>query len=1350
MAASEDCSSSVESMTREEAKRILRRLELDAYSAVVTAFRAQGDISKGKKTLLHELSNNLSISTERHRAEVRRAANDDRLNAVAGCMYGPETSTEWSMEGRRLVSLMPRLVPQTVFTAKATAAANQAVKANQKLPIKTEIEVIPLPIKQKSLPPKPNERLLDHKELQKSHKFSVDSLTLSRIDEKNKRKKKANILYTKPSPISLNKSLMNPFKHSLSAASTSSMRPLIKPSVGSIKNSVATYSPSLSKSISTTLSSLKYTQKQIILQRSPNKSQPNQIIRTPNLNTSPATVNIPLTTLSSLTSSNKSMDSSPVQLIQSPMIKVVSNAPSSSTVSVINSNIISLNTSSLQNSITQKIRFKTPLPKNKNKPQQQQQQPAKFKSIVPVQRPNLLLNVSSTESALHTLSSNSSGLTAIAPSSPIKTVISGQNMSVKVVQVAKSSAMPSCSVSLLNSINRPVVVVSSNSLNKIVNTTQRVVTFNNISGANTNPLSNLQHTKSAASTSQLVASLSSTIAKSSLAAKSMPLATGFKMIAVTTVVPGTTQVKTVYIATPIMSLTKTVSQTNGEVITTASTPNMKSSIGGGNLLTVGRSINSSNINQAGRVFSMGTLDNTMNTPSIAVGKSLKMSTSKGLGHLKSVLTSGATPQSLKVFTSVSKGKTPYIVANNTLKNSPLLPSTSLLTSVVGQQQHFRPIKLVENDSTLTTRQGISKAPSIAGNSYTSLNSVNTIKILNQNEKRKITQSPVNSLHQQNSLQAATIILNNYEDVNSTLHLHNANDNSINTEQITASATGETDDLAFLSAGEKFLEQLSAKMTATSPESLSKKEQFMFPIELANNARSVSEHSKLYELDTKEQLVDFQVAPSQSTSENHLMTDNDTVQSMQPQSVLQMKQMKDSVGTSHIFIPKSLTTINNVSINTSRLPTTSVLNNNSNMTIVNQKLTMPPNALQINKQKVHQLINPHHQQHASSITLPKPVTFNLAKSETSKNPLSYSNSTIPAKINILKQPTNEYVSSSNELLTIQPSAHQNNFYNVGNNTLESNMLNSYIKISSAALSQHSNNKLPAPSKLNITPVLVNNTETFINSSSRNPVKFIPESFSHLGGSPSTSSTVAKNHISSTSSILNNNRNYTLLSKTNSAVSANIENITSSSASENIVSIAKVVNHQGVKPSQTISRNHILTPSSLDSTSLASENPKKRKLNATNIVNDTAVLAVLPTTPRTQASWIRGAVNLLQRVSRFRGSNKQKGEMNAASWFTKPVDALDAPGYYALIKIPMDFGKVKRKLEAGEYHSYKSFHDDMMLIKKNCYTYNPEGHVARKDCDDVFSFFENEYLKLLERWEKHHVSPQKKIKLSTEVS
>ncbi|KAM9319791.1 BRCA2-interacting transcriptional repressor EMSY [Gastrophryne carolinensis] len=120
--------------SRDECKRILRKLELEAYAGVVSALRAQGDLSKEKKELLGELSKVLSISTERHRAEVRRAVNDERLTTVAHNMSGPNSSSEWSIEGRRLVPLMPRLVPQTAFTATANAVANAAGQHNSSLP----------------------------------------------------------------------------------------------------------------------------------------------------------------------------------------------------------------------------------------------------------------------------------------------------------------------------------------------------------------------------------------------------------------------------------------------------------------------------------------------------------------------------------------------------------------------------------------------------------------------------------------------------------------------------------------------------------------------------------------------------------------------------------------------------------------------------------------------------------------------------------------------------------------------------------------------------------------------------------------------------------------------------------------------------------------------------------------------------------------------------------------------------------------------------------------------------------------------------------------------------------------
>ncbi|XP_075577557.1 BRCA2-interacting transcriptional repressor EMSY [Pelecanus crispus] len=125
-------------LSRDECKRILRKLELEAYAGVISALRAQGDLTKEKKDLLGELSKVLSISTERHRAEVRRAVNDERLTTIAHNMSGPNSSSEWCIEGRRLVPLMPRLVPQTAFTVTANAVANAAVQHNASLPVPAE------------------------------------------------------------------------------------------------------------------------------------------------------------------------------------------------------------------------------------------------------------------------------------------------------------------------------------------------------------------------------------------------------------------------------------------------------------------------------------------------------------------------------------------------------------------------------------------------------------------------------------------------------------------------------------------------------------------------------------------------------------------------------------------------------------------------------------------------------------------------------------------------------------------------------------------------------------------------------------------------------------------------------------------------------------------------------------------------------------------------------------------------------------------------------------------------------------------------------------------------------------
>ncbi|XP_071838261.1 uncharacterized protein [Apostichopus japonicus] len=128
------------------------------------------------------------------------------------------------------------------------------------------------------------------------------------------------------------------------------------------------------------------------------------------------------------------------------------------------------------------------------------------------------------------------------------------------------------------------------------------------------------------------------------------------------------------------------------------------------------------------------------------------------------------------------------------------------------------------------------------------------------------------------------------------------------------------------------------------------------------------------------------------------------------------------------------------------------------------------------------------------------------------------------------------------------------------------------------------------------------------------------------------------------------------------------------------------------------------------------------------------------PSSMPSWARAAWNMLLRVMRFRGANRAKGDINAASWFNRPVDPKESPEYFKIIKTPMDFSTIKRNLENGLYQGFTDFHHDMIMVRRNCLKFNPPGHKARKDCDEVFQFYQEEYNKTTERWGKAQSAPK----------
>ena len=61
------------------------------------------------------------------------------------------------------------------------------------------------------------------------------------------------------------------------------------------------------------------------------------------------------------------------------------------------------------------------------------------------------------------------------------------------------------------------------------------------------------------------------------------------------------------------------------------------------------------------------------------------------------------------------------------------------------------------------------------------------------------------------------------------------------------------------------------------------------------------------------------------------------------------------------------------------------------------------------------------------------------------------------------------------------------------------------------------------------------------------------------------------------------------------------------------------------------------------------------------------------------------------------------------FQTPVDALklNIPDYHKIIKHPMDFGTIKKRLENNYYYSAKTCIKDFNTVFTNCYVYNKAG-------------------------------------------
>ncbi|OQU98218.1 Bromodomain-containing protein [Cladophialophora immunda] len=90
------------------------------------------------------------------------------------------------------------------------------------------------------------------------------------------------------------------------------------------------------------------------------------------------------------------------------------------------------------------------------------------------------------------------------------------------------------------------------------------------------------------------------------------------------------------------------------------------------------------------------------------------------------------------------------------------------------------------------------------------------------------------------------------------------------------------------------------------------------------------------------------------------------------------------------------------------------------------------------------------------------------------------------------------------------------------------------------------------------------------------------------------------------------------------------------------------------------------------------------------------------------------------------------MNAKNWqanqyFMYPVDpvALNIPTYFQIIKKPMDLSTVKTKLQNNAYEKAKDFEEDIRLIFKNCFKFNPEGDLVNSSGHQLEELFNRKW-------------------------
>ncbi|XP_028412808.1 BRCA2-interacting transcriptional repressor EMSY-like [Dendronephthya gigantea] len=1121
-------------LTRDESKRILRRIELEAYSALVTALRAQGELDRQKKKLLRELGEQLSISTERHRAEIRRAISDDRLSMIAECVCGSDASVEWESEGRRVVPLMPRLVPQTAFTSSATAAANHAASVNSTIPSTTKV------------------RLKDDDE-----------------DFRSRKRQRAN------SPGTVQKVIVT------SVTKTSTSPTTVR------KNTTISKTPTL-----------------------PGKQENNQLSG--------------MKMTSSATSVSKSMILGTKSSVSVAPSKYVAPLPASCLQA--HASVVSGNKNRMNLNV---VKTKPAKPKIKTLPAS-----VKIKSV------STGINVA--PSVVQTVAQS---LLSIAKTKGPETGGSTN----KIGHVSKSpstiTVAPRSSISL---------TAFKTTMQPKQNPQSTTATIRNAEGISRQSSAQLGKAVSV-SRRPLPAILPKTISPKTLTTVSSP---GRKLASI---LPAPT--KSTSSTLPNPRIIPVVGSSGSSPIPIAPSPRPP---------------------QARPASLTNSAGNKVTTVSIAPGQTadFKKDTQNNMSsdvHAQSPSGSqNSSPISSKSLDNIHERETlspvnEIITLVTSPSNVPFVPSSpvksrsnpSLTTSEISLECNENLLEDLVKDDEIAIKKRSANLSS----------STQQVHETNESQKDVVTDSL-----QQTLKDAQPCAEGDFSPVEGRNEATPATITSTSKPIDLSPLVSELISSSSFDFDKKQFDDVSDLVQSNDNGDLFDGE---FPVldlatELSNVSETVKSDAKnIGSMDTMEEDKNIkQFSPvekhaSVATKPLEEFSAGDrpggSVASIEEkqQEYNKKKDSRDAVVSCHV----------NKDVNATEH--------------LQDKLASPRN------NKVGDEEEGEPTASDENVCLKEKVEDHIAETMKTFEAMD--------KQKLIKD-SEQAITSLSEFLKDDKK--------LGN-----------ISVSSTADTMSENSQIIIHSNVTENKPKVVNTTSLEASGGKGQQDVFWDRV-QSGGKHSTEQTEAE--VKEEKEDIAPDRD----NKESSVNKAAVVVEKCSQTNETQVTQEKLNEGRQENTEEPSSGSEVGSPEG----NLVRTSNRKRKAPPPRD------LSVHP------PGWVRSALQLLQKVSRFRGSARSKNARSAASWFLKPVATSEAPGYYKVIKSPMDFGTIKTKLEAGEYIAPCDFHRDMLLVKANCCKYNPPGHVVRKDCDEVFQFYEAEYERFVEKLDKIYLPTPKKQKPS----